>query len=67
MPRDLIAEQVLLDVSRAQRRAFHTAWARRAHEYDMLLTAGVDADEAEKIVRRVAADRAASHQEGIAA
>lgn len=66
MPLDLIGEQALIDVSCAQRRAFHTDWARRAHEYDLLLTAGIDPDEAERIVRRAAADRA-HQQEGIAA
>lgn len=64
MPRDLIAEQALIDLSRIQRSAFHTGWARRAHEYELLLTAGIDADEAERIVRRTAADRAAQdHRE----
>lgn len=68
MSLDLIAEQTLIDVSRIQRRAFHTEWARRTHEYNLLLTAGINADEAERIVRRTAADRAAQHQpEGIAA
>lgn len=32
----------------------------RFHEYELLLTAGIDADEAERIVRRAAADRAHS-------
>jgi hypothetical protein len=54
---DQISEQALLEVSRTQRRAFETAWSRRYHELDLLLTAGVNADEAERIVRRVAADR----------
>jgi hypothetical protein len=44
---------------------FQSDWERRFHEYELLLTAGVDADEAERIVRRTAADRA--EQEGIAA
>jgi hypothetical protein len=61
---DQIAETALLEVSRTQRRAFETAWSRRYHEYDLLLTAGVDADEAERIVRRTAADRAAITQKG---
>jgi hypothetical protein len=67
MPRDLAEEQTLIDVSRAQRTAFQTDWSRRYHEIDLLLTAGINAEEAERIVRRAAADRAASHPEGIAA
>lgn len=55
----------ILETARLLR--FQTAWERRFRDYDLLLTAGVDPDEAERIVRRVAADRAASHQEGIAA
>lgn len=54
----------ILEAARLLR--FQTAWERRFHEYDLLLTAGVDPDEAERIVRRVAADRAHQH-EGIAA
>lgn len=55
----------LLDVARLLR--FQTAWERRFHEYDLLLTAGIDADEAERIVRRAAADREAANREDIAA
>jgi hypothetical protein len=47
----------LLDAAHMLR--FQTDWERRLHEYDLLLTAGVDADEAERIVRRAAQDRAA--------
>lgn len=61
MPRDLAEEQTLIDISRVQRSAFETEWSRRAREYELLLTAGIDADEAERIVRRTAADRAAQH------
>jgi hypothetical protein len=64
---DQIAETALLEVSRTQRRAFETAWSRRYHELDLLLTAGVNADEAERIVRRVAADRAALNTGELAA
>ncbi len=39
---------------------FQSDWERRFHEYELLLTAGIDAEEAEKIVRRAAADRAES-------
>lgn len=46
---------------------FQTDWERRWHQYEMLLTAGVDADEAEKIVRRAAADREAANKQEIAA
>jgi hypothetical protein len=63
MPRDLAEEQTLIDISRVQRSAFHTDWARRAHHYDLLLTAGIHPDEAERIVRRVAADRAEMQRE----
>jgi hypothetical protein len=45
----------ILDAARLLR--FQSDWERRFHEYELLLTAGVDADEAERIVRRVAADR----------
>lgn len=55
----------ILEASRLLR--FETAWERRFHEYELLLTAGIAADEAERIVRRAAADRAALQQEGIAA
>ncbi|MBZ9922683.1 hypothetical protein LB579_34055 [Mesorhizobium sp. BR1-1-7] len=55
----------ILDAAKLLR--FQTDWERRFHEYDLLLTAGIDADEAERIVRRAAADRAALQQEGIAA
>jgi hypothetical protein len=65
MGRDQISETALLEVSRTQRRAFETAWSRRYHELDLLLTAGVNADEAERIVRRVAADRAAIAAVGV--
>lgn len=54
----------ILDAARLLR--FQTDWERRFHEYELLLTAGVGADEAERIVRRAAADRA-HQQEGIAA
>ncbi len=67
MTRDLAEEQTLIDVSRVQRSAFHTGWARRARDYDLLVTAGIDPDEAERTVRRAAADRAAHQLEGIAA
>ncbi len=53
MSDDLIAEQTLIDHSQAQR----AVWERRFHEMDLLLTAGINADEAERIVRRTAADR----------
>lgn len=55
----------LLYVARLLR--FQSAWERRFHEYELLLTAGIDADEAERIVRRAAADRAAETIEEIAA
>lgn len=55
----------LLDVARLLR--FQTDWERRWHHYELLLTAGIDADEAERIVRRAAADRAAETIEEIAA
>jgi hypothetical protein len=56
----------LLEAARLFR--FQSDWERRFHEYELLLTAGIDADEAERIVRRTAADRAAQRQpEGIAA
>ncbi len=55
----------ILEAARLLR--FQTDWERRFRDYDLLVTAGVHPDEAERIVRRVAADRAASHQEGIAA
>ncbi|WP_181170989.1 hypothetical protein [Mesorhizobium sp. B2-1-3] len=58
MPLDLISELSLIDLSRAQR----MAWEKL-----LLLTAGVDADEAERIVRRADADRQALQPEGIAA
>lgn len=45
----------ILDAARLLR--FQTDWERRFHEYELLLTAGIDADEAEKIVSRAAADR----------
>jgi hypothetical protein len=51
----------ILEASRLLR--FQTDWERRFHEYELLLTAGVDADEAERIVRRAAADRAEMQQE----
>jgi hypothetical protein len=55
----------ILEAARLLR--FQTDWERRFRDYDLLVTAGIHPDEAERIVRRVAADRAASHQEGIAA
>lgn len=55
----------VLEASRLLR--FQTDWERRFHDYDLLVTAGVDADEAERIVRRAAADRTANHIEGLAA
>ena len=55
----------ILETARMLR--FQTAWERRFHEYEMLLTAGIDADEAERIVRRAAADRSAETIEEIAA
>jgi hypothetical protein len=54
----------ILDAARLLR--FQTDWERRFHEYELLLTAGVDADEAEKIVRRAAADRAAQTERAAA-
>lgn len=51
----------ILETARLLR--FQTDWERRFHEYDLLLAAGVDADEAERIVRRAAADRVAHQQE----
>ena len=46
----------ILEAARLLR--FQTDWERRFHDYELLLTAGVDPDEAEQIVRRTAADRA---------
>ena len=45
----------LVDVAHLLR--FSTAWERRFHEYELLLNAGIDADEAERIVSLVEADR----------
>lgn len=47
--------------------AFETDWSRRFRDLDLLLTAGIDADEAERIVRRAAADRAALQPKELAA
>ncbi|WP_164548516.1 hypothetical protein [Mesorhizobium sp. M7D.F.Ca.US.005.01.1.1] len=55
----------LLEAARLLR--FSTDWERRFHEYDLLLTAGVHPDEAERIVRRVAADRQALQPKELAA
>ncbi|WP_167498777.1 hypothetical protein [Mesorhizobium sp. M2D.F.Ca.ET.223.01.1.1] len=55
----------ILDAVREFR--FQSEWERRFHEYDLLLAAGVDADEAEKIVRHAAADRRAVTVKEIAA
>lgn len=55
----------ILEASRLLR--FQTDWERRFRDYELLLTAGIDAEEAERIVRRAAADRAACQLEGIAA
>ena len=55
----------ILDAAREFR--FQSDWERRFHEYDLLLTAGVDPDEAERIVRRAAADRRATTAKEIAA
>lgn len=49
-----------LDVARL---LFHKpAWERRFREYEMLLTAGIDADEAERIVSQAEADRSKPRQ-----
>ncbi len=53
----------ILETARLLR--FQSDWERRFHEYEMLLTAGIDADEAERIVRRAAADRASASDEPI--
>lgn len=47
----------ILDVAKLLR--FQSDWERRFHEYELLLIAGVDAIEAERIVRLAAADRTA--------
>jgi hypothetical protein len=50
----------ILETARLLR--FQSAWERRFHQYELLLIAGVDAEEAERIVRRTAADRAEAEQ-----
>jgi hypothetical protein len=45
----------ILETARLLR--FQTDWERRFHEYELLLNAGIDADEAERIVSLVEADR----------
>ena len=54
----------ILEASRLLR--FTTDWERHFHDYDLLVTAGIDAEEAERIATLAAADRPDS-QEGIAA
>jgi hypothetical protein len=51
----------ILETARLLR--FQTDWERRFHHYELLLTAGINAEEAERIVRRAAADRAAESME----
>lgn len=50
MPLDLIGEQAIIDLSRAQRQA----WERM-----LLLVAGISPDEATRIAEEAARDRAA--------
>lgn len=45
----------ILEAARLLR--FQSPWERRFHEYELLLAAGIDPDEAESIVSRAAADR----------
>lgn len=47
----------ILETARLLR--FTTAWERRWHYYETLLTAGVNAEEASRIVDEAEADRAA--------
>jgi hypothetical protein len=47
----------LLDVARLLR--FQTDWERRFHHYNLLLDAGIEAEEAERIAALAAEDRAA--------
>jgi hypothetical protein len=54
MSDDLLSELTLIDMSRAQR----MAWDRL-----LLLTAGIDADEAERIARLADTDRAEVNME----
>jgi hypothetical protein len=49
MPRDLIAEQALIDISRAQRRAWEF----------LLINAGIDPSEAFRIAEEASKDREA--------
>lgn len=46
----------LLETARLLR--FQTEWERRWHYYETLLTAGLDAEEAQRIIDDVEADRA---------
>lgn len=47
----------ILEAARLLR--FQTDWERRFHHYELLLTAGIDPDEAESIVSQADADREA--------
>ena len=55
----------LLDVARLLR--FQTAWERRFHHYNLLLDAGISAEEASRIADLAAADRAEMSQQREAA